>query len=134
MKKCNATLNPSVPGRAKKEYCLYYRFGDNRKDYLKKRKEYREKHKDEIMEYRLNKKDKIRETNSKYKQQNKDKVIEYQKQYRNANKEKNKPYREQNKDKINEHKSEKIQCECGCEIRRNGMSAHRKSKKTTKTL
>jgi hypothetical protein len=71
MKKCNAILNQSVPGRTTKEYSLYYRFGDNRKDYLKKRKEYREKHNDEIMECRLNNKGKIREADSKYKQQKK---------------------------------------------------------------
>ena len=42
MKKLNATLNQNVPGRTKKEYSLFYRFGDNREEYLKKRKEYRE--------------------------------------------------------------------------------------------
>jgi len=47
---------------------------------------------------------------------------EYAKQY-------SKQYREQHKDKIKEYISEKIQCECGCWIRRDSIPKHRKTQK-----
>ena len=41
----------------------------------------------------------------------------------------NKKYREKNKDKIKIWKNELIECECGCELTKNNLSTHRKSKK-----
>ena len=67
-----------------------------------------------------------------------------QKAYREANKEtiaqKKKEYAQENKEKINEYKTEyrnrpevkersklKVMCECGCEIRKDGMRQHLKN-------
>ncbi len=67
-----------------------------------------------------------------------------QKAYREANKEKlaqkKKEYAQNNKEKINEYKTEyrnrpevkersklKVMCECGCEIRKDGMRQHLKN-------
>ena len=67
-----------------------------------------------------------------------------QKAYREANKEKiaqkDKEYAQNNKEKINEYKTEyrnrpevkersklKVMCECGCEIRKDGMRQHLKN-------
>ena len=56
-----------------------------------------------------------------------------QAEWREANKEYlkdyNKEYREVNKEHIKVHNSEKITCQCGCEITRNVLSRHKKSKK-----
>ena len=55
------------------------------------------------------------------------------KEYREDNKseilEKKKIYRENNKSKIKVYNTTKIKCECGCEITRNGISKHKKTKK-----
>lgn len=64
-----------------------------------------------------------RKLNKKYREENKDKLNE-----------KNKKYHEKNKEKINEKKAEIITCECGCQIRRGGISKHQKSKKHLKLM
>lgn len=53
-----------------------------------------------------------------YKMQNKDKINDKQKEY----------YKK-NKDKIAQHNEERVKCECGCEVRRDSLTKH---KKTTK--
>ena len=75
-------------------------------------------------------------TSQEYYQDNKEKFSEYReanknkiKEYREVNKEKMKEYHQANKDKIKEYKKEKIECECGCIIRKDSMYRHRKSKK-----
>jgi hypothetical protein len=59
---------------------------------------------------------------------------EYHKEYREDNKgyfnERNKKYRENNRDFI----IEKITCECGCEISRNNIAEHKRSKKHIKLM
>jgi len=47
---------------------------------------------------------------------------EYKKQH-------NKQYREQNRDEINEKQRQKITCECGCVVNKDGLSRHRKTTK-----
>ena len=79
-------------------------------------KKYRDKHKEQIKEYRdqyyLDNQDKIKE----YREVNKDKINE-----------RTKKYREVNKDKINAKNSERITCECGCTSRKDKLSQHKKS-------
>ena len=80
-------------------------------------KKYRDKHKEQIKEYRdqyyLDNQDKIKE----YREVNKDKI-----------KEKAKEYFEKNKDKIYaKNKLDRITCECGCTSRKNNLSQHKKS-------
>ena len=43
-------------------------------------------------------------------------------------------YREANKEKINLQKREKLICECGCEINKNGKARHLKSKIHTQLI
>ena len=79
-------------------------------------KKYRDKHKEQIKEYRdqyyLDNQDKIKE----YREVNKDKINE-----------RTKKYREVNKDKINAKNSDRITCECGCTSRKDKLSQHKKS-------
>ena len=97
-----ATLNSEIPSRTIKEW---------RKDNK------------EI----ISQKDKI-----KY-EKNKDIISEKGKEYRKNNKdiliERKKKYYENNKHIINERKKEKVICECGCEICKDGLNRHMKSKK-----
>jgi hypothetical protein len=78
-------------------------------------------------EYRDDNKEKIREKDKQYKIDNKEKIREKDKQYRDDNKEKirekHKQYKIDNKEKI----KEKVICECGCSIRRDSLSRHKKT-------
>jgi len=69
----------------------------------------------------------------KYNLDNKDKYIEYHKNRYIEKKDKirelQKQYEINNADKIRERKSQKITCECGCEISRGNIVSHRKTKK-----
>lgn len=63
---------------------------------------------------------------------------EYCKQYRENNREHAneyaKQYRENKKEQIAKYKSEKILCECGCNIRRSDISTHKKTTKHQKAI
>ena len=54
-------------------------------------------------------------------------------QYRENNKDKiaaqKKQYYQDNQDKIKKRYATKVTCDCGGEVRRNGLSAHRKTKR-----
>ena len=97
-----ATLNRQLPLRTKKEG----------------KKVYYENNKENHKEY-----------SKYYYENNKEKIIEKKKIYRNNNKEKiienSKDYYENNKEKI----KEKIECECGCKIRKSDLARHMKSQK-----
>lgn len=54
---------------------------------------------------------------------------EYHETNREQKKERDKEYREQNREKISEKKKEKIECECGSNIRKSDLARHRKTKK-----
>jgi adenylate kinase family enzyme len=56
-------------------------------------------------------------TQKEYKEDNKEKLLEYHKEYR-----------EENKEKISERCSQKITCECGCEISIRNSARHKTSK------
>jgi hypothetical protein len=44
-------------------------------------------------------------------------------------KERKKEYREQNKEKLKEYNKKKVSCECGCNVRIDGLTEHRQSQK-----
>tara|TARA_R110002096_G_scaffold86430_1_gene198866 strand:- start:8 stop:586 length:579 start_codon:yes stop_codon:yes gene_type:complete len=73
------------------------------------------------------------EEKKEYLDNNKEKRSEYSKEYREINKDKvrehKKEYYEANKEKINEKLKEKITCECGCIVRKNGLPRHKRSPK-----
>ena len=81
------------------------------------RKEYYQDNKDKLKEKNKIYHDAHKEENKAYREANKDKIIEQ-----------NKGYYETNKDKINEKREKKVVCECGCELRRDCLTRHRKSK------
>ena len=68
-----------------------------------------------------------------YRNEHKDEARERTKQWIENNKERkarmDKHYSEQNKEYIKECKSERLMCECGCEISRGNLSTRRKPKK-----
>jgi len=136
-------LNSQIPMRTDKEY------RDANKD---KSKNYYEENKESIKErkkqHRINNLDKYKERDKQYRLNNPEKIKEYSKNYYEENKEdqqnKNKVYYENNANKIKEHKKEyrknnanklieerkeKVVCECGCEMSRCSLPAHRKTTK-----
>lgn len=113
-----ATINKVVLGRTNKEY-----YQDNREKLLEKQKDYYKNNRDELLE-------KVKE----YRQNNLEKIAEKKKEYRNNNLdkmvEKDKKYYQDNHDKILEKKKEKITCNiCGCNVRKNEIKRHQRSKK-----
>ena len=97
-----ASLNIIVPSRTIKEWV------EENKDYIKE----------------------CRKVNYEY---NKEIVIEKVKIYRNNNKEayinRYMNYNNKNKEIINEKAKEKIECECGCKIRKGDLPRHKQTKK-----
>ena len=124
-------------------------YENNKEKKIEKMKEYYQNNSDKIKEqhkeYYHNNSDKINKKHKEYKQNNSDKIKEQKKEYYENNKEKykqyyelnkdkvlekKKEYRELNKQKIEEKRSEKIKCDkCGSEVRRDGLSAHKKTLK-----
>ena len=86
-----------------------------------------EQRKEHKKEYYENNKDKISKYKKEYADRNKDKLSEQRKeryvQNRDMVLEYNKEQYKRNKDKI----SEKITCECGCIIRKDGLTRHQKT-------
>ena len=68
-----------------------------------------------------------------YKIVNKEIIIEYHKNYHINNKDKlierSKQYYENNKEKILKHNLTKIECECGCNLRKSDLPRHKRTKK-----
>jgi hypothetical protein len=112
-----ANLNSCIPTRTQKEWEI-----DNKEKQAEKYKEY----------YKDNK-ETIAEKAKEYRKNNKETIAEYKKEYRKNNKEilavKDRIKYEKNKEIINEKAKEKIQCECGCEIRKQHLNRHKQSKK-----
>lgn len=104
-------LNSRVPNRTLNECRL-----DNIERYKKKEREYYEKNKKEI-----NEKGKI------YRENNKEKIAEREKKWR-----------ENNREEINRRKREraavKVTCECGCIVRTDNLTEHKKTQKHFDTL
>ncbi len=79
--------------------------------------------------YQVNK-EKNYEKVVKYRTENKESIDKYQAEYRLNNKEKASDYYQNNKEKASEKKSiEKVICECGSEVRKCGLTRHKKSDK-----
>jgi len=100
-----------------------------KEDYKERHKEWREHNADHVYEYNKQyyKKNKgyFNEHNKEYRENN----PEYSKHHYEKNKDYYKEYRETNKESIYAHKNEKITCECGCEISRSYLAAHKRTKK-----
>jgi predicted GIY-YIG superfamily endonuclease len=122
-------LNKNIPTRTMKEWC---------EDNKEKIKQYNINNKEKILEnakeYYEDNKEKIKE----YYQANKEKILEKAKENYKDNKkkfkEKNIKWYHANKEQIAEHKkqygSEKVICDhCGCEVRKDGLNKHQKTKK-----
>ena len=127
-----ATLNKQISGRTKQGY-----YEDNKEQNKDKMKEYRENNKGKKKEcdknYREAHKEQIQEYKKEHYEDNKEQILEKQKKYYETNKEqileRIKEYREDNKDKINAYKSELVFCECGCNTRRDSITAHKRTNK-----
>lgn len=107
-----------------KEFCLNcnraYRTEEEKKEFdMMAKRAYKETHKEQEKQYR---------------RQNKDRIAEYQKQYREENKERlneqSRQYHENNKERIAEQQKQRVLCPyCNCEVRKNGIREHERSKK-----
>ena len=146
------TLNKKIPTRTMKEWSIEN--SDKLKDYRKEwRIENADKLKEQMKEWSIENADKIKEYRKEYYEDNKDLILEKQKEYciENADKckERRKRYRIKNAgkikelqkewyikniDKIKERQKEKVQCDCGSIIRKNGLSGHYKTQKHLKNL
>jgi len=119
------SLNKNIPGRTYKEY-----YEANKEQILEMNKNYREDNKKQIAEkikkrYEDNKQIKT-EYNKKYREANKEILNQKNKEYNEANKEKNKTYQKKYR---NDNKKKVICDHCGCEVRKQGLNAHEKTKK-----
>jgi len=89
---------------------------------------------DYYKKYYIENKDKVKQ----YQNDNKEHIKETKKQYRLNNidisKEKGKKYYEKNKEEICEKNKEKTICDCGCEVRLNGILRHKRSAKHIKLM
>ena len=126
-------LNKYIPTRTDEEwyasvrekYLLKFKenYRNNKEQYSQKNKEWAEKNKEKMSEY---KKD--------WYTQNKDRITEYQHNWYEKNKDRlgviSKQKYENNKVIINQ----KVECECGCEVCKRYISAHRKSAKHHKLM
>ena len=76
-------------------------------------------------------KEKIKQRVKEYREENKEKIKQQAKEYRNIKKEsiaaRNKEYQQKNKEIISKQRSEKVTCECGCEVSRRNITRHIKS-------
>ena len=106
-------INKFIPDRTKKERMQQERYKVKNAEYQKtdKRKEY-------LKNYIESNKDNMKEKRKIYREQNKEKL----------NDQNIKRYHE-NKEEINKQRAIKIECECGCTIRKADISKHRESLK-----
>ena len=100
--KQDGNINKTIPTRTYKEWC------EDNKEYLQEQKK----------EYRENNKEYLKEQKKEYYEDKKEIIQEKQKQYR-----------EENKDKIKERKKIRITCECGCDVCKNDLGRHLRTKK-----
>jgi hypothetical protein len=104
-------VNKIIAGRSRKEYI---------EDNKSKISEYNKKY---CKEYRISHTDYFKDYSKDYYNDNKERIIKRQKDYYLVN-----------KDKISEYKSQKVKCECGCELARDSLVKHKKSKKHNELL
>ena len=134
----NNCINRYIAGRTIKEYrednkekIKEYEkewYEDNKEKIKQNDKEWYENNKEKILEqhkeYYENHKEKILEHNKEYYENNKEKILEYQKEYKQNNKEKIKKYKK-------EYNEKKVICQCGCEVRRDSLPKHKRTRKHT---
>ena len=140
-----------------KEYIKEYKkqhYEENKEEINKKGKAWYEDHKEEVkiynQQYQEENKEKIQEQKKIYREEHKEEYKKRDAEYYKENKDildaKNKLYQEENKEKIKEQRKEyynknieeirakdrarnpKVTCECGLEICKRSLPAHRKSK------
>lgn len=105
----------------KKETCSKYQKEwreTNHKEVIDKHRKYNDRstHKEEAKAYREANKEDIKKRDKKYREANKEKK-----------KESDRLYREANKEAIKAKRSQKVMCECGCEVTKIHLSRHKKS-------
>ena len=108
-------------------------YENHRKERIEKVKEYYEENKEKVKEYKAEyfkkNKEELAEKAKVYNEKNKEKIAETHAKYYQDNKEKWEEYNLNNKEKIAEINKTLITCECGCELTKNSLSRHLKSKK-----
>tara|TARA_R110002012_G_scaffold313164_1_gene524521 strand:+ start:531 stop:1232 length:702 start_codon:yes stop_codon:yes gene_type:complete len=77
--------------------------------------------------------EKTKEKKKQYYQAHKEERLENYKQYRQAHKEEisecQRKYRQSHKEELNKYSCEKIECDCGCIVRRCNMARHKKTQR-----
>jgi hypothetical protein len=115
--KNNICINKLIAGRTKNEW-----IEDNKEKLAQYKKNWHENNKEQIAEQR-----------KEYYEKNKEHIAEKRKEKYQENKEeilkKNKEYYENNKEEIAEQRKEKVTCDCGCIIRKEKLSEHKKTNK-----
>jgi|AntAceMinimDraft_5_1070358.scaffolds.fasta_scaffold94477_2 hypothetical protein len=115
------------------EYTKEYR--DNNKEKIKEYYETnKEKLQERIKEYQETNKEKIKDKKKEYYETNKEKIQQYEKEYRDNNKEKIQEYMKEYRETNKENMKEKVKCECGCEVTKNDLKRHQKTKKHIKLM
>jgi hypothetical protein len=133
----NAKLNCQIPTRTKKEWR-----NEHEDEIVEYKKIYYEINKEEISEknkiYREENKNEIRERSKKYREQHKEQLREHSKKYREENieqlRERKKKYYEENIEKIKEQRSQQIECECGLTYTSSHRLRHQRSNKHLELL
>ena len=117
-------------------------YEDNKEELLSRQKERYEENKESIRlqrkQFRENNAEKIREEKKIYYQRNQEAIKLKTREYQQENSEKintrKNEYRERNKEKISEYKKLRIKCECGAEIRKDGIRRHEKTTNHIKSI
>jgi hypothetical protein len=110
-------VNKNIPTRPQKEYKKMYK-AKNKEAISAQNKIYTEKNKE-----------KIKNRKAKHYQENITRIRKVNQLYRDNNKGKRREYYDKNKQTILDKKKEIVTCECGQEIRKDGISTHKKSTK-----
>jgi hypothetical protein len=115
-------INKNIPGRKREEWIEAHK-----DELIEKQKKYYEAHKDEFSEkkkiYYEAHKDEFKKRHKKYYEKNKDEILE-----------KCKEYRETHKNEISEKRKKDFKCDCGSIYRKYDKAQHEKSQKHIKYI
>ena len=81
------------------------------------------------VQYRVDNREHISQRKAHYYVDNREQLLQYYVDNREQVLARVSKYRDDNREQINIKQSEKIQCECGCNVRRGHMSRHKKTQK-----